>query len=72
MRGSPVLCRCRDEVMKEFGCPVHGPWVPSVSARLVGVDWVDIVDVVTIRRYSRYHDLDGNSVGMRQIQVRGE
>ena len=63
--GNPLLCSCRDVLLMESGCVVHGPWVPSVSERLVGVDWVDIPAVVCVPRlgYRRYRDMGGYAVG---------
>jgi len=29
-----MLCRCRDLVLRECGCPVHGPFVPRGTDRI--------------------------------------
>ncbi len=33
---------------------LHGPWVPSVSERLVGVPFSDVIAELT-RRYNAFH-----------------
>jgi len=26
-----MICRCREEVLREMGCPIHGVYVPPAS-----------------------------------------
>ena len=63
MAGNQVLCRCRDESLRESGCPVHGPWVPSAveSRSHYAALSLSILDIA-IKRLNRAQSIRNNEM----------
>lgn len=52
-----MLCRCRDMLLRESGCPVHGPFVPSARERRSDYARASLsILSAVIERSNRFHE----------------
>lgn len=69
-----MLCSCREPLLREGGCAVHGPWVPSAFERLIacdwpGLPWVDTVMADGSHVFRTYGLLDRSDLGLEEPLV---